>query len=284
MLPIIIYYVIPKYGYGDTIVGLVSTYLISKKLKTPFYIVFNKDLKYIFKNIECYTFDTYVNLLNPESKEKVIEFISSNIDIPQVVVSNQHWHKLLYENDNKMIQDTRTIYKNIYTHFLKPKNNIIKYANLFLSNIKSPLICIQIRCGDYTWFDCDNKYLLKNKFKIISHKIVDWIKKHGISNSIYLTSDNINFLKKATNILNKNNIMVYKLDFTPTHFIHSTDDEIYNTILNHYIMSKCNQFVVCKDVSTYGFTASLISDSNNIWTFDKEYENITKIDLKRLEL
>lgn len=284
MLPIIIYYVIPKYGYGDCIVGLVSTYLISKYLKKPFYIVFDKDLKYIFKNIECHTFDNYINLLNPESENRVIEFLSSDIDIPQVVISNQHWHKILYKNNKKMTRETRMIYKNIYKHFLKPESDIIKDAKLFLSNIKSPLICIHIRCGDYTWFKCDNKYLLKNKFKSTSYKIIDWIEKHGISKSIYLSCDNMDYLKKATKIFNKNNISVYKLDIISSHFIYSDNNQMYDTILNHYIMSKCDQFLVCKNVSTYGFTASLISDSDNIWSFDKEYEKIKKINVNTLEL
>jgi hypothetical protein len=282
----VIYTTIPKYGYGDILVGLVSTFLIAKKLHKKFIITFGNDTTDIFQNIPFVEFHNsqIINLLNPESETKAQHFIefNKNEDRKQIIISNQPWHKLIYKNDKQLIKDTLRVYKHVYTHLLKPTAGFIKRANNIMRIFKKPIIGIQVRCGDYSWdANDDNIYLKNRQFKYIIQRIIIWVNRYGVSKNVYLTSDNKQFIQLADKLLKHNDINVYTLLKDPVHF--KDTKNIYETIMDHYILSHCTQFLISKEYSNYGLTAALISGNDNIWAFNEKYSYISKINLNEMD-
>lgn len=275
----IIYNAVLKYGYGDILVGLVSTFLIAKAKSRPFIINFEIKMDKIFDNVYYYNLKNKNNIsihnhINPESKGRVISFLNKKPDKIDIIMCNQAWYTIFYKNDLKCIRST---WQDLYSNILKLNSEFINDSKKFLNILKTPLIGIQIRCGDYSWSNNDNIYLKPKKFKKVIYKIIDWYNKYCNLESIYLTCDNKHFIKLAHQIFKLYNIKSYSLNDIPKHFIHSTKDEIYDIIMDHYLLSHSSKFLICKQTSNYGLTSALISNSNDIWTFNKDYDSIKKI-------
>lgn len=291
----IIYYNIPRYGYGDMLVGLVSTYLIADKMRIPFEFASQVDLSSIVK---CRKFndnvERKVNLLNPESLKRAEKWISllGKKAKTWFVVSNQAWHFLLYwkmYSERKFIKDTRRIYQRLYTRILVPrrvvKDYVKRYIHLQHGIFSIPMIGIQIRCGDYSMNDNDssNVYLKMYQFVNVADRICQWVRENGISKTVFITSDNNIFLVVLRSKLREYNIRIVETSFKPVHFKSANETERFEIIAEHYLLSKCKQFLICKDLSNFGLTAALASGSNSVWTFDKEYAEISRLHFDKWE-
>jgi hypothetical protein len=285
MTPKITYYIIPKYGYGDVLVGLVSTYLIAKHFNIKFEIVSATNVHPIFPHVQQKHISPskVINLLNPESKKRALKLLRQQpLQTNQIIVSNQPWHSLLYSNTQDFIHDTRKAYKHIYTRFLVPSIPIIINTSKLLTNTTHPLLGIQVRCGDYTWNEnYKNVYLQKTDFDNVVSLILTWIQHHGISQHVYLTSDNMTFLKLAIKTLQKHNIQVFHSPTRRIHFREADASAKFDTVTDHHMLSMCAQFLVSKHHSNYGFTAALVSGSNNIWTFNGDYTRTSRITMTK---
>jgi hypothetical protein len=291
MLPIV-YNIDNRYGYGDNIVGLVSTYLISYKLNRPFQINISfKNCPKIFENLNWCTLNKIKKNkdkvciqthINPESDNKVEEYLKSIPERTDLIISNQAWQKKVYDEDNyiKLIKDTRDLYRLIYTNLLKVNDKFIKDSLKYTDYFKNGAIGIQIRCGDYSWGE-DNEYIKPEHFEKVINTLIKWFYKNGKYENVYLTSDNAEFISLSKQKLKTYGIKVFNLLPRPTHFARSNTKENYSIIMDHYLLSQCRQYVICKDTSNYGLTAALISGSDNIWNFDCKKNSIKRNKLEK---
>jgi hypothetical protein len=258
----------------------VAMLLISAKMGKSFSINFDIDIDRVFTDVGYQKLPKYTRLVNPESKPNAVKFICGGRG--GVVVCNQPWHTMLYKSSHDFVRDTREVYRKIYTQILVQNDKFMSSANELLYSFEfDDCIGVQIRCGDYSWTSNDNVYLEEPQFKHVANRIVEWINKHGMTRKVYLTSDNKKFLKAAVKVLESNNIHVFSYSVHPIHFKDATPTQVYDIIMDHYLLSRCSQYLICNDLSNYGMTAALISGSDNVWSFNKGYDAIKRLKFRK---
>jgi hypothetical protein len=273
-------------GFGDRLVGLISTYIIAQHYNRPFehYWSAQPGLLNCFDGIKPFgDKENCLILYNRESKQKVIDFLKSLESTPNTVylASNQPWHGFLYQSNPELfVHDTLTAYRHLWD-ILNPSSKLKQASDDIFANLIDSKECIgiQIRCGDFfmTNLNANAVYINQHHFSIIANLICNSIYKIHDCRNIYITSDSIEFieiLKKCLNIAGYNVLGLYD---HKQHFDVSSGD-IFNTVLEHYILSRCQHFLITKHWSNYGLTAALSSGSTNIWTLEHNC-NITKLHL-----
>lgn len=274
-----------QFGYGDAIVGIVSTYLLARRLGMRFGIVWSVDITHLFHHVQHGVIANYTALVNPESKQQAVRLLTSLLsrrrDIS--ICTNAPWHSFLYSNAHDLCRDMRDAYRLVYRTLMPPRDGLRSRARELLSTFRGHYIGVAVRCGDYSWQpSCANVYIERSLFPSMAHVIARSLRHvDGSCTNVFLTSDNTAFLEILRRVLMRQGYNVLTTRTKKVHLIDAARKEdtagISNTVLDHYVLTCCQSFVVTKDVSNFGLTAAMSSGSNNVWSLDTKSMRVRKL-------
>lgn len=270
-------------GFGDRLVGIVSTLSICKATGSTFLIKWHDTNMSEYFDYEKYDYfkqnisGTVLNYVNHSSSELFEIFSTKNIDDlfnADIILFNTNQNitealctNILYKDImGKYETCIKTIYESILNEYLKPKQNIIEEVRALLSvDIKT--VGIQLRFGDY-FMDNDKKQIGHNTHNTSLGKNIENIFPfiNDIINTysdykIFITSD-IN-IKPMLNYLScPHNILYY--DMLPTHIERSIDKNgIIKSFVDFIMLCNCHILFISYE-SNFGRCAGLMNQHNNI--------------------
>lgn len=261
-------------GYGDRLVGLISTLFISKALNRDFYIHWCDELYYLdVKNKpsddileKCHE----INLIDERAFNMINDFESKKIEEIWnyeflMINCNQNIVQLLYVNPNysdifkieNYEKDIKNAYDDIYTKYLIPTQKLNNYIFNIINN-KNLSLGIHIRTGDIRMNVGNfNPYNSDSQIEDVVKSICNNIPK--FDDYIFITSDYDHVYDFFCKYLDKNKI-IYNNDKI-IHIDMCSKNDIENGILkllsDHIILSKCNS-VIFQTYTNFGRTAALI--------------------------
>tara|TARA_Y100001970_G_C14226139_1_gene855804 strand:- start:172 stop:1119 length:948 start_codon:yes stop_codon:yes gene_type:complete len=290
-------------GLGDRINGLMSCYVISKLLKKPFYILWNKEN--IHKYIDYSKYDFEKNKLTDEENYSMAQF--SMIDVQDTLkeklmnenpdsmflkkvnlfYTNQEWSQYLFKNKNFLHENYYdnifAAYKSLYTDILKPTEYLLEKINSYTNN-KNNIIGIQIRCGD-KYMMCGTGvvggYVRVTNPEQEIKTMLEGIKKHIEETketndyNIFLTSDYFNIYKIGCELFDKERI-IYINDVIQHIDRVSLTDDFSKVFADNYILSQKTSKMYITSYSNFGRIAALSSIHDNIYDVNLEKANLKK--------
>lgn len=289
----ITYYMDTKhhFGYGDAIAGIMSAYLISKHFNTDLVVVWTIDLTHLFRKVQQGNLREYSPLVNPESEDLARQVLSKLRDSSRedvTLCTNAPWHTFLYTNARDLCKDTRNTYRLIYSTIMPPRSHVRKQAKELLSTFPGRYIGVAVRCGDYSWTPtCSNVYIKSDSFGQVANKIAASLPRvDGLCQNVFVTSDNNALLNMLCKRLKRAGYNVVTTGTPKVHIINAARDNnsqgIDDTVLEHVVLSRCDSFLVTKDVSNFGLTAAMISGSNSVWSFDTQTHDVRKLSRRKV--
>ena len=157
-------------GYGDRIVNVIASRIISKLLNKKCFILWSKEN--IKKYLEYNDYETLDGSFNDIKKYKCIDdlekFKNYLINDPNpfpnhinIIYNNQEISQFLFQNNLFNTNDYQSFifneYKLLYSEIFKPTPLILDKVNKLLPNNSLPTVGIQLRIGDNIMKDKNNK-------------------------------------------------------------------------------------------------------------------------------
>lgn len=228
------------WGLGDIIRGMITTYLISKKLYCDYIIDIQlHPISKFLKNND----HTYSQLIY-DNKDSI--FFQQN---PEEYIKN-HDSNIIFFNTNVdtnyiITDDCKNYIKNIFT----PNNELYEYIRYYMNNIPyNPYNILHYRLGDSDIVD---------NHEIDMRIFIDNFLMNKEDNDV-LISDSNKFKKLMRE---KNN--VHTFDFEIGHIGVEKDNlKIKNTLCEFFIMSKAQKI---KTYSTYDHISTFVLSSSKIY-------------------
>jgi hypothetical protein len=269
-----------KGGYGDKIVGLVSSLMISKLINYKFKICWERDNFNDYFDIQHLIIKSDNFNENNSKKYDHIDFKNyfiknKNNIFPYkfniITIGNEISH-FLVKNDNLSIdyfyEHILNYYQNIYKNILIPKKNINDEINKLCINKNNPIVGIQIRMGDSyiknikgfdSLFSSHRINSTKNKLKELLKYIKTNIKFKQYS--VFITSDFYDNFTISKEIFD--DVIYYNSKIT-----HSGQSKNINFIKilvdNIFLANKCDQLFISQH-SNFGRIAALANKSDDIY-------------------
>tara|TARA_B100000965_G_scaffold44498_1_gene32586 strand:- start:126 stop:1040 length:915 start_codon:yes stop_codon:yes gene_type:complete len=270
-------------GLGDRVVGLISIKLISKLLRRPFYILWNKEDIKEYIDYSEYDYELLepsngsIRLYSYIDNQKGLKdyLLKSNNLFPDdinLVHTNQEIAQYLYKNktysDNDYLDDILSEYKGLYTNILKPTPFLSNKIKALIKN-KDNIVGIQIRCGDChmdTNKGESHKIRFNDKIPNILNKIKTKCDSLIDDYYVFLTTDSIGVVNHLKLIFDESRI-IYD-DTTIQHLDRkSIDDDNSKIFSDNIILSQKTRLLFISKHSNYGRIAALSANHDNIYDF-----------------
>jgi len=270
-------------GYGDRIVGLIGTYMLSINLNKDFFIKWSIDPlnKYFnFKNInEMYHDEKLIKqrifiMDNIKKHKNIIKKKWSELKNKNYFISsNLNLNELLPIKTNDLILG---VWNSFYDNILSPKE-ILLYK---LNDIPNNLIGIQVRAGD-NWMKTGSKHKpIKDikDIKIYLTNIKNYLDKNLPYNKVFITSDYPKINDIGKEIFREKLFLYTENQGKHLEKNNLNDDDYIKLYLDHIILSKKCKILFISKYSNYGRTAGLINNNSEIYDM-KTLEKLSKEEL-----
>ena len=294
-------------GLGDRLCGLINVIMLSKIFNKTFFIKWdetnnlNKFLDY--SNFNFYNLKDIndkktkrINFIDGKDKKliEVLKEINDKEDFDKffdfetlILNSNQDSNRFVINNSNIdfSFEDYKNMimneFKNIYTKYLIPNEDILNKVNELILNYKNRnIVGIQVRCGD-SYMVKGNKHTIISNMKDIYNIFRNIKRDLNEDDIVFITSDHYKVYEIGNEVFNE----VFFYDKKPVHCDMNyskksgkgdkeVDGENVDKILvDHLILSNyCNKLYISG--SNFGRTASLINETEDIYhLFNKKKLN-----------
>ena len=269
-----------KGGYGDKIVGLVSSLMISKLINYKFKICWERDNFDNYFDIKHSTISSDNFKQNDFKRYDHIDFKNyfmknENNLFPykyNIITIGKEISHFLVKNDSLTIdnyyKNILNYYQNLYKNILIPKKILIDEVNKLCINKNNPIVGIQIRMGDSyiknikgydSLFSSKRIIKTKNKLKELLKYIKTNIKFKQYS--VFITSDFYDNFTISKEIFD--DVIYYNSKIT--HSGQSKNINFIKTIVDNLILAnKCDQLFISQH-SNFGRIAALANKSDDIY-------------------
>jgi hypothetical protein len=277
-------------GYGDRIVGIISTKLCAKILGKDFGIFWQKENVSDWIDYHKYQSTLPVeihNLIDLDSKSNKGDITQYLVNAPLSnifnnkngdigLLSNSDISQYLYENKSFKSKELHydgiiTEYKQLYTDTLKPTQKSLDIINSLVgTNTTTNIIGIQIRTGDKYMTGSDHQIFDDPETQI--YELFLLIKSQQPSQQsyrVFITSDYVGCYAIATKVWNSGQIIYY--DEVIEHIDKPTDKNnniptgIAKMYIDNYILSQCTSRLYISDYSNYGRIAGLSCKHGDVY-------------------
>ena len=265
-------------GFGDRIVGMVSTLSLCKKYDCDFLIDWNdskiEDFFY-FKNYKDQKIEGKTAFFWNHSKHGM----EKSMMLPECdnlfFNTNQSILSFIKEHENIEMYEkySKELYQELFDKHLIPKEDLLKKVD---SIIKEDMIGIQLRTGDF-FMNRENRQIGKpckwmpfgTDINILKNYLILFFQKNSKRN-IFITSD-FN-LKKIIKIEDFPNLIYY--DKLPVHLERSIDkSNIDKCYIDFLVLTKCKELYITHD-SNFGRCASLINKNHEVKGLKLDRNNV----------
>lgn len=273
-------------GFGDRIVGLIACKTLADKKEREFKVLWEKEDISQFFDLNIYYMQrldrmAYIHYMREfDTLQQTLQKI--NWDDNLLIRTNQEFSQYLFSDSDEYHNCIFNNYNQLYKNILKPKPLLLDNVNSLL-NTKSPIIGIQIRCGDVflsnRWLNDD--YQPVKDMKEITMFLTKIKKQNNIINGKYfITSDNPEAIVIAKSIFGEENIIFY--DKPIIHIDRQMiDDEtgekkiegLLKLFTDAYILSQKSSILYISDYSNFGRIACLSCNHNRIFNLNCEKLN-----------
>jgi hypothetical protein len=275
-------------GYGDRIVGLISTKMIADKLNRDFYILWTKENVKKYINYEKYDYELQSSR---ESPQCILDIIDSQQKYKETLMNsenpfphssyklylNHEISQYLYANpkykSETFVDDIYRVYSTLYIDILKPSSISELIVNSLISNDCNTIIGIQIRAGDaYMVTNPGESYRAINNPEENINAIFKNIKNHannafGENNyHVFITSDYENVFNLGCNVWDAKNIIYFNEKVQ--HLDRRNAGEFSKFYIDNYVLSQKTNQLYISDYSNYGRIAALSAKHSNIYSLN----------------
>ncbi len=279
-------------GFGDRLVGLISTMIMSKHLSREFKIYWESPSieeyfdyeKYKYKPDRSSKREEYIVDEKLENYKTMFSTKNINEIWPEdhvIIQTNQNIHQYLYINPNykntaiNYLEDTVNAYRNLF--------NILKIKEYILNDIRSltekisgkRTIGVQLRLGDCYMVGNSTKFAGEEKFNSIMN-LIDSI---SVDSQLFITSDCELFIKlynKRRNFL-YNNKKVIHFDMTKENI----PIGIIKLIQDIILLSKCD-IVYVSPHTNFGYICSLMNNKSPSMVIYPNNPSVSEVPRKTL--
>ena len=259
-------------GYGDRIVGLIAVQVMAAALGQEFRILWDKeDVTPFFEyagfdnnedTVENYLIDQQLRIKDylmtcPQPFKDPITKFYLNQEISQYLFKNP-----AFANKN-YFDAIFAAYKTLYTTPLKPTDQLLQKASL--GDCKTPLIGIQIRCGDCFMAtnqgECHNtgaRYHINTYLTRIKRSLAARYPVY----TVFVTSDFADILKETQRVFDN----VLYIDDVIQHIDRpAINEDISKVFADNYILSQKTTELYISANSNYGRVAALSAAHDRIY-------------------